>query len=104
MKNSGQFKPGKSGNPAGRPKGSKNRNDLRKRVEKLIDQHFDVEKLNEDLENLDAKDRLNFFLRLLEFTLPKMRAVEYSSELETLSEEDLDRIINRLMTDNYEQN
>ena len=101
MKNSGRFKPGVSGNPNGRPRGSRNRNSLREKVETLLDANFD--QIQGWIEEMEPKDRATFLLRLLEYSLPKLRSTEFISEFDNLSDEDLYEIINRLTSNSYEQ-
>ena len=75
-KRKGQFKAGQSGNPNGRPKGKSNKDvkELRERVRQLLDNNFD--RIMEDLEQLEPKERVSAYLKLLEFALPKLKAIE----------------------------
>jgi hypothetical protein len=75
-KDNGRFKPGASGNPKGRPKGSKNKDvkALRERVKDLLDANFD--RIVADLEELEPKERVSAYFKLLEFALPKLKAIE----------------------------
>jgi len=78
-------------NLKGRPKGTPNKSseDLRALVQKFIDSNwFRIER---DFNSLDPLQRLNFIEKLLKYVLPAPL-----HELERLSDEDLDRIIDRL--------
>ncbi len=76
----GRFSKGKSGNPGGRPKGSKNRGpgELRKKVNALIDENWG--QIEKDLKKLKPVERVNFFSRLLEYSIPKLQRVEQKIE------------------------
>jgi Family of unknown function (DUF5681) len=79
-----RFKPGESGNPAGRPKGSKNQNDLRELVNEILTNNFSLDQISEDLNAIDPKDRINAILKLLEFGLPKLKATELKADFGSL--------------------
>ena len=98
-----KFRTGQSGNPAGRPKGSRNKNQLRNTVEGLISTHFDSAKVEADMKQLDAKDRLNFLLRLIEFSLPKLKAIELTDDLDRLDDSQLDEILEQIKKIHDEQ-
>ena len=70
------FKKGKSGNPNGRPRGSKNKatNELREWVERFINDNLDT--IANDIKELEPNDRVKFFLALLNYTLPKQQSVK----------------------------
>lgn len=74
------FKKGLSGNPAGRPKGAVNRTtkQVREVIEGLIDMELD--NVAELLKNLEAKDRLDFFIKLLPYVTPKLNATFLESQ------------------------
>jgi hypothetical protein len=71
-----KFKKGQSGNPKGRPKGAKDKAtaDLRERVGQLLDDEFD--QIKADLSELSPKERVNAWIKLLDFTLPRLQRVE----------------------------
>ena len=85
------------GNP-GRPKGAKNKvnTQMRDLIQQLFDDNFDT--IQEDLENLDPKDRLKFLSDLLPYLLPKLQSTTHSQkiDLDSMSEEDLEKLIDRI--------
>lgn len=88
------------GNP-GRPKGAKNKasGQIRDRIQTLFDTNFET--IQEDLESLEPKDRLKFLTDLLPYLMPKLQSTTYSQtiDLDSMSEEDLDFLINRIVND-----
>lgn len=86
---------------AGRPKGAKNKasGQMRDLIQQLFDDNFD--KIQEDLESLEAKDRLKFLSDLLPYLLPKLQSTTYSQklDLDSMSEEDLDLLINHIVNE-----
>lgn len=88
------------GNP-GRPKGAKNKStvQIRDRIQTLFDDNFET--IQEDLESLEAKDRLKVLTDLLPYLIPKLQSTTYSQnlDLDNMSEEDLDLLINRIVNE-----
>jgi vacuolar-type H+-ATPase subunit E/Vma4 len=88
------------GNP-GKPKGAKNKvnSQMRELIQQLFDDNFD--KVQEDLEALEAKDRLKFLSDLLPYLLPKLQSTTHSTkiDLDSMSEEDMDILINRIVNE-----
>ena len=88
------------GNP-GKPKGAKNKSTLimRERILSIFDDNFD--KIQEDLESLEAKDRLKFLTDLMPYLMPKLQSTTYSQkiDLESMEEADLDILIERIMNE-----
>lgn len=90
-----KFEKGVSGNPKGRPKGTPNKtsDEIRNLIQDFIDKN--METLQADYEALEPKDRLNFIERLFKHVLPAPL-----QELERLTDEQLDELINRLKKNN----
>jgi len=59
------------------------------------------EQVQDDYNNLEAKDRLVFYEKLLQYDLPRLQATEFTntSNLEKLSDKDLDILIEKLKQD-----
>ena len=102
------FEKGKSGNPAGRPKGAKNRatNNLRKWLEAFLQEKFpEIEK---SFDKLEPYQKWSIVEKLLQYSIPKMQAVSVEAlveaEMNSLAdllmkapEEAIDRIIEKLV-------
>jgi len=86
-----KFKPGTSGNPKGRRRGTPNKSteELRELLKNFFELNFET--LQSDFDQLEPKDRLNFLLNLLKHVLPAP-----VHELERLTDSQLDEIISRL--------
>jgi len=95
-----KFKPGESGNPAGKVPGTLNRSTqvVLEKIDTVINDCFGSEQLKADLKQLKPYERWKVLLRLFEFRAPKMRATEMKLDIfEHLSDNDLDRIIDELV-------
>ena len=86
---------------AGRPKGAVNKSTLlmKDRIQSLFDGNFD--KIQEDLESLEAKDRLKFMTDLMPYLMPKLQSTSYSQsiDLDGMTEQELDILINRIVNE-----
>ena len=58
--------------------------ELRNRVKMIIEDN--VERLQNDLDNVEPKERLNFLIQLLNFALPKLKAMEITDDRAAASE------------------
>lgn len=67
------FEKGQSGNPYGRKKGTLNKStkELRSLVKEVLSTNFTKAKIARDLKELTPKYRLDFYFKLLEYTLSK---------------------------------
>lgn len=95
-----QFKKGQSGNPGGRPKGTPNKTttDLRAAVTSFLNANWS--RVQKEFDQLEAKDKLQFIDKMLAYSLPKLQAVQMdlSTDLQTLSDEQLDNLFNRVVS------
>lgn len=75
----GTIKKGAILNPKGRPKGTPNKTtkEIREHFQKLIEAN--LEQLEDDLKQLEPKERLNIILDMARFVLPTLKATELTS-------------------------
>jgi len=98
------FKPGESGNPAGRPRKSFNRQGTELRTDLIAWLRKEWPKIKKDFESdqIQPKDRIRLYLSLMEFALPRLKTTD-EPMLGMLTDSDLDRIINRIRSEEHEQ-
>ena len=86
---------GKTNNPNGRPKGVPNKMtaDLKSRIAQIVENGFEA--IETDLEVLEAKDRVNAYLKFLEYLLPKQR--ETKIDVSSLSDEEVEELLNKAL-------
>jgi len=96
------FKKGASGNTAGRPKGVGNKlpNTLRKNILDFISTEF--KNIQSVYDELPPKEKLRFYVDLLQYSLPKLQAMSLDIDFDKMSEEQLDEIIERLKNSSNE--
>ncbi len=90
--NKTSFKKGQGGRKPGAP--NKATKDLRQWVNSFIQSQ--TEQIQKDWQQLEPKDRIVLFERLLKYSLPTLQATSLTTDFEKMSDEDLDRIINEL--------
>jgi len=88
------FKKGISGNNLGRPMGAKGKNNLREFITEFLEEN--TERIKKDFELLEPKDRIVLFEKLLKYSLPTLQATTLSTNLDKLTETELDIIIEEL--------
>jgi hypothetical protein len=86
----------------GRQKGTPNRikTELKDSINKIVKDNIDT--LQEDLKQLEPKDRISLLLRFIEYIIPKEKSerIDFSS----LSEEEVDELIQRILNEQDRQN
>jgi hypothetical protein len=90
------FKKGESGNIAGRPVGTPNKStsNLRDWITDFLEENKD--KVREDWLLLEPKDRIVLFEKLLKYSLPTLQSTTLSTEFESMTDSELDRLISEL--------
>ena len=96
------FKKGKSGNPKGKPPGTKNKigEKLREMIEVFLDENFD--QVVEDFKHLTPKERVKVYSDLLPFVIGKQQTISQNITIEKLPEDQLDDIITRIQHNEIE--
>jgi hypothetical protein len=92
-----KFKPGQSGNPAGRKKGSKNRTteEIRQALLSILDNH--LTQISADLKKMNPKDRANWLIALAKHLTPP------ALNPEMLTESMLEQLIEHIQRKKNEQ-
>lgn len=91
------FKTGKE-KTGGRAKGTPNALSLtlREQVQNLLENQ--CERIVADIEALEAKDRINAWIKLLDFALPKLQRIETNVDLSKLSDAEIDALFERVIS------
>lgn len=86
---------GQTNNPNGRPKGVPNKvnQDLKTRIAQIVESG--IETIETDLVSLAPKDRVNAYLKLLEYLLPKQR--ESKIDIGSLSDDEVETLLNKAL-------
>jgi hypothetical protein len=76
------FKKGESGNPRGRKKGTPNKttSEIKTIIKDIVFSNFSKIKIARDLKELSPKQRMDYFLRLIEFIVPKPKSTECEND------------------------
>lgn len=90
------FKKGKSGNPAGRPKGAKGKvpGTVKEWIVSVIDGNR--EKFEQALKCIPPEEFLKVMTKLLDYVVPKQQTVSANVDFSRLSDEQLDTLVDEL--------
>jgi hypothetical protein len=80
------FKKGQSGNPAGRPAGAKDKmtSEIREAFQSLVEGNLNnIEAWLQATAEKDPAKALDFMLKLSEYTIPKLKAIQLTTGLNT---------------------
>lgn len=91
-----KFIKGQSGNPSGRPKGTKNKTNehLRTMIGDFLTDAFP--KMVEEFDNLDPHQQHKLFTDLLTYGLPKLSSVSMGVQYDNMTDKELQQIIEGL--------
>lgn len=68
------------GRTAGTP--NKTTKEIREKISDILAEHFTPEKVAENLEAIEPKERLLFLTKLLDYTTPKLKSTELKTDLD----------------------
>ncbi|NBB18708.1 hypothetical protein GVN20_05000 [Runella sp. CRIBMP] len=86
----------KTNNPNGRPKGVPNKisADLRQRISDFLNNKW--ASVETDFDTLEPKERLMFFERLLQYSIPKQKEVT-KVDIGSLTDEEVDQLLDKAL-------
>ena len=89
---------GITNNPNGRPKGKPNRTttELREMITTLFESKY--EDFTNALDQLEAKEKVDAYIKIMSFVIPKKTETKF--DFSSLTDTELDNIINKLKSDN----
>lgn len=92
-----KFKPGISGNPAGKVPGTKNRipSETREAVKTFIDGHW--QDFEEAWQRLRPEKRVRYFIHLLRYAVPVAREIDLSLTMKQLTDSQIDEIVEKIL-------
>ena len=84
----------------GRQKGTLNKTtiNLKNTIQLIVERSFET--IEDDLQSMDARDKVGFILKLIPYLIPTQK--EQRISFENLSEEEIDALISRLKSDENE--
>lgn len=87
---------GKTGNPNGRPKGTPNKTttELKQWINILISNN--IQQLTKDLKKMEPAERWRIVEKLMAYVIPKQQAVTAEIDLNNLTDDQINMIINQI--------
>ena len=81
----------------GRAVGVKNHSttNLKQSIQNIVDKSFET--MEDDLDNMDVRDKVGFILKLLPYLIPTQK--EQKISFDSLSDDEIDNLINRLKSE-----
>ena len=88
---------GKTNNPNGRPKGKPNKvtGEVREWIKAIIEKQRP--QLERDLKALEPAERWRIVVKLMQYVVPKMQAIEANLDFNRLTDEQLDKLAGELL-------
>ena len=77
---------------------NKSTTNLKSTIQRIVERSFET--IEDDLQDMDTKDKVSFILKLVEFVLPRQK--ETKIDFNSLSDDEIDELINRLKTPEHE--
>lgn len=95
-----RFKKHESGNPAGRPKGAKNKivPFTKQEINTFLSEYWP--QIKKDFRQLEPAARIQQFMKLMSFVMPQPKENNVSIDFRQLSDEALDQVVNRILGEN----
>ena len=92
-----KFEPGQSGNPAGRPKGARNKATvLSEKITDFLEGDFEL--FLKDWKEIKALERTKLRAQLYEYVVPKLSRGRMEFDLSALSDEEVSRLLEIAVT------
>jgi hypothetical protein len=98
------FEKGNSGNPAGRPQGTRNKTteELRNTIQAFIENN--IESMQANFDQLEPKEKLMFIEKMLGYSIPKLQSLKIdelpnkeTTSIITLTDEQFKQAMNELI-------
>lgn len=75
--------------------GNKSTASLKKRLTQLLEDQFDT--VLDNMEQLEAKDHVSAYIKLLEYCVPKQRNITETIDVSSLSDDQVNEMLDRIL-------